>query len=81
MDCMLSHTHPREQEFFVCEEVEDGVDGVVARAPRRDVAARPHRVELAVGVELAAPEVPRAVQEQAAGAADVLRLWHTRKIV
>ena len=68
------YTHPREQEAVVGEEVEDGVDGVVARAARGDVAARADRVELAVGVELAPAEVPRAVEEQAAGASDVVRL-------
>ena len=54
--------------------MEDGVDGVVARAARGDVAAGAHRVELAVGVELAAAEVPRAVEQQAAGAGHVVRL-------
>ena len=60
--------------------MEDGVDGVVSRAPRRDVAARAHRVELAVRVELAAAEVPRAVEQQAAGDSHVIRLQWNNKL-
>ena len=71
-------THPRECEVVVGEEVEDGVGGVVARAGGRDVAARPRRVELAVGVELAAAQVPGALQQQAPGARHVLGLWNDK---
>ena len=78
LSVVVVHTDRLVHESVVGEEVEDGEDGVVPRAARRDLVARGHHV-LAVRVQLRVEVVLGAHGQQLLRCRDVFGLENKKK--